>query len=143
MDTKGRFAIPTRFRDGLVSEGSSCIAMTIDPSARNLVIYPLAYWEQIQAQISALPTMDPYAKRLQQLVLGHAFPDLELDASGRILVPPLLREYGQFDKKLVLVGQPNKVDVWAESMWTTHSETLIAEKPDPSQMSPDILAIRL
>lgn len=143
MDAKGRFAIPTRFRDRLVSEGSAQIAITIDPNSRNLVIYPLAHWQEIQEKISRLPSLDPHAKRLQRLVLGHAFDDVELDGSGRILVPPLLREYAQLDKKLVLLGQPNKLEIWAEGMWSTHSDELISNQLDPADMSADVQAVPL
>lgn len=143
MDAKGRFAIPTRFREGLVSAGSTRIALTIDPNSRNLVIYPFAYWEEIQAHISGLPSLDPHAKRLQRLVLGHAFDDLELDASGRILVPPMLRDYAQLDKKLILLGQPNKLEIWAEGMWSAHSDELINSQLDPATMSDEVRAVRL
>lgn len=143
LDAKGRFAIPTRFREGLVPEGSNGIAITIDPDYRNLVIYPLTYWKEIQAQISELPSLDPYAKRLQRLVLGHAFDDTELDSSGRILVPPLLRDYAQLEKKLVLLGQPNKIEIWAEGMWSKESDDMKNNKLDPQGMSAEVRAVRL
>ncbi len=55
-------------------------------------------------------------KRFQRLMLGYA-TDLELDGSGRLLLPQPLREYAQLDKKLVLVGQGNKLELWSEALW--------------------------
>lgn len=143
MDAKGRFAIPTRFREGLVPENSSQIAVTVDPNSKNLVLYPSAHWQKIQAAISDLPSLNPHAKRLQQLVLGHAFDDTELDGSGRILVPPLLREYAQLDKKIVLLGQPNKLEVWAEHMWLARCEELTSNQLDPADMPAEVQAVPL
>ena len=48
--------------------------------------------------------------------IGYA-SDLECDGSGRVLVPPALREYAGLDKKAVLVGQGNKMELWDEDTW--------------------------
>ena len=53
---------------------------------------------------------------LQRLLIGHA-TDLELDGNGRILLPGMLREYGDLRKKLVLVGQGNKIEIWSHDQW--------------------------
>ena len=49
-------------------------------------------------------------------MLGYA-SDLQLDGSGRVLVPPALREYAQLDRRAVLVGQGNKLEIWSEDLW--------------------------
>ena len=53
---------------------------------------------------------------LQRLIVGHA-DDVELDAAGRILVPPALRRYASLDKHVVLVGQGRKFELWDEGQW--------------------------
>ncbi len=143
MDAKGRFAIPTRFREGLVPEGVTRLAITIDPNCKNLVLYPLTHWAEIQEKIAALPSLNPHAKRLQQLVIGHAFDDLEPDSGGRILVPPSLRKYAQLEKKLVLLGQPSKIEIWGEDQWEAHCEGLINNSLDPETMSEEVQAVPL
>lgn len=143
MDAKGRFAIPTRFREGLLPESLTQIAITVDPNSKNLVLYPLTHWQKIQEAISVLPSQNPYAKRIQHLVLGHAFNDLDVDGSGRILVPPLLRDYAHLDKKIVLLGQPNKIEVWAEKMWLARSEELAKNQLDPAGMPAEVQAVPL
>ena len=122
MDAKGRLAMPARQREPLLSQCSGQIVATIDTQATCLVIYPLPDWERIEQQIQALPALKPAVKRFQRLVLGYA-TDLELDGNGRILLPQPLRDYARLDKKLVLVGQGNKLELWAEELW-------LAELPD-------------
>ena len=60
--------------------------------------------------------MDAQARLLQRLLIGHA-TDLELDSAGRLLLPTMLREYAGLQKKLVLVGQGNKIEVWSADHW--------------------------
>ncbi len=124
MDAKGRLAIPARFREGLQAASAGNVVITIDPNAPNLALYPLAQWEDIQARIEALPSLNPQARRLKQLFIGYAF-DLELDANGRILVPPKLREYARLDKTLVLLGQGQKIEIWNEQLWSERFDEML------------------
>jgi len=41
-----------------------------------------------------------------------------------VLVPPALREYAQLEKRAVLVGQGNKLELWSEELW--HKECEVA-----------------
>jgi MraZ protein len=49
-------------------------------------------------------------------MLGYA-TDIQLDGNGRMLLPPSLRDYARLEKKLVLVGQGNKLELWGEDLW--------------------------
>ena len=108
IDAKGRMAIPARQRDALASQSAGCVVITIDTQSPCLAIYPLPEWERIEAEVQALPALKPAVKRFQRLVLGYA-TDLELDGSGRILLPQSLRDYARLEKKVVLVWHGNKL----------------------------------
>ena len=116
LDAKGRMAVPARQREQLsvICEGQ--LVMTVDTQSNCLAIYPLSEWERIERDVQALPALNPAVKRFQRLVLGYA-SDLQLDGSGRVLVPPALREYAQLEKRAVLVGQGNKLELWSEDLW--------------------------
>ncbi len=115
LDAKGRLAIPARHRDALTVSGDSRLIVTADPS-RCLLVYPLAVWEPIQSRLMALSSFDERIRGLQRLLVGHA-DDVEIDAAGRILVPPALRQYARLDKHVVLVGQGRKFELWDEAQW--------------------------
>ena len=104
MDAKGRIAMPTRYRDRLLDSSAGRLVVTIHLQAKCLLIYPLPVWEEIEIQIQELPALKAEVGRLQRLVLGYA-SDIELDGSGRMLLPNALRSHAQLDKKVVLVGQ--------------------------------------
>ena len=58
---------------------------------------------------------------LQRLLIGHA-TDVEVDGQGRVLVPQILRNYASLEKKLVLMGQTNKIEIWSEEAWLQRRE---------------------
>lgn len=115
LDAKGRVAIPARHRDGLTSGSDGRVVMTADHGGC-LLIYPLATWEPIQTDLMRRPSLDDRVRSIQRLLVGHA-DDVELDAVGRILVPPALRRYAGLDKRVVLVGQGQKLELWDEVRW--------------------------
>ena len=118
LDAKGRFAVPQRYRDALGAAGAAggqTLVMTADPS-RCLLLYSPTEWEPIQQKLMALSSFKESTRALQRLIVGHA-ADVEMDATGRLLVPPALRQYAALDKQIVLVGQGNKFEIWDENRW--------------------------
>ncbi|MGO1246615.1 MAG: division/cell wall cluster transcriptional repressor MraZ [Oceanisphaera sp.] len=116
LDSKGRLAIPTRYRDTLRGECDSQLVCTVDLFDPCLLLYPLNEWELIEKKLRTLSSTQPQERRLQRVLLGHA-TECELDAQGRVLVPSPLRQYGGLNKKIMLVGQLNKFEIWDESRW--------------------------
>lgn len=126
MDAKGRMALPVRYRELLDDVCAGRVVVTIDTEENCLLLYPLNYWEEIQAQLQALPNVNPVARRLQRLLIGHA-TDIELDGSGRMLLPAMLRDYARLEKKLVVLGQGKKLEIWAEEHWTVRRDEWLEE----------------
>jgi len=124
LDSKGRLAVPAKHRDSLASESDGRVILTADPS-HCLLVYPLTEWEPIQKRLMALSSFNDKIRGLQRLLVGHA-DDVELDGSGRILVPPALRQYAALDKRVVLVGQGNKFELWDEARWLDQTAQLVA-----------------
>lgn len=141
MDAKGRMAIPSRQREALLAECDGQIVITIDTQTACLALYPLPEWERIEEKVQDLPALDPAIKRFQRLVLGYA-SDVELDSNGRILLPPALREYARLQKKVVLVGQGNKLELWSEDLWLAEREAALSA--DAGEALPaELLSLKL
>ncbi|WP_432472362.1 division/cell wall cluster transcriptional repressor MraZ [Amphritea sp. HPY] len=126
LDAKGRMAVPARYRDKITEYCCGHMVATIDTEERCLLLYPLAEWEEIQEKIEALPSFNPAARRIQRLLIGHA-TDLDMDANGRLLLSAPLREYAELNKKIVLLGQGNKFEIWSEERWLATREEYLAE----------------
>jgi MraZ protein len=142
MDAKGRLAMPARQREPLLSQCEGQIVATIDTQSHCLVIYPLPEWERIEQDIQNLPALKPAVKRFQRLMLGYA-TDLELDSSGRMLLPQPLRDYAQLDKKLVLVGQGNKLELWSEALWLAEREQALQDSGPDAELPDELMSLTL
>ena len=129
LDAKGRLSVPARQRESLLDISAGSIVVTIDTQSSCLVLYPLREWERIERDVQNLPTLNPAIRRFQRLVLGYA-SDLDLDSNGRILLPGALREYAYLEKRVVLVGQGNKLELWSESLWEAECEAALAAEED-------------
>ena len=81
-------------------------------------------------------------KRFQRLILGYA-TDLELDGNGRMLLPQPLREYARLDKKLVLVGQGNKLELWSESLWLSEREQALQDSGPAADLPEELMSLTL
>lgn len=137
IDAKGRIVMPTRYRDRLQEESSGRVVMTIDTDERCLLLYPLHAWEVIENKLAQLPSFNPQARRIQRLLIGHA-TETELDNNGRVLLPPLLREYAGLQKQAMLVGQGKKFELWDEAHWQDcRGRWLTEESTMDSDLLPD------
>ncbi|PSL16612.1 MraZ protein [Marinobacterium halophilum] len=118
LDAKGRMALPARYRESVREHSEGRMVVTIDTEDQCLLLYPQPEWDEIQARIDALPSFNKAVRRIQRLLTGHA-TDLELDTNGRMLLPAPLREYAGLDKKIILLGQGNKFEIWSETLWSS------------------------
>ena len=129
--------LPLFFAACTEAEPHPQLVVTIDTEEPCLMIYPLAQWNLIQAKLEQLPSFNPAARRIQRLLIGHA-TDLELDSNGRILLPALLREYAQLDKKAILLGQGKKIELWSEAIWNARRETYLQASSSAEEL-PELL----
>lgn len=116
LDSKGRLAIPSRFRERLMEIAGGCLVQTLNPLDRSLWLYPLPEWDLIEEKLAELSDFDRQSRRTKQMMRGYA-TDCQLDSHGRILVPAELRDYAQLDKQAIILGQGNKFEIWNRAGW--------------------------
>ena len=122
LDAKGRIVLPARYRERLLESCAGQLVVTIDTEQPCLLIYPLPEWESIEEKIEALPSFNPVTRRIQRLLIGHA-TEVEVNAAGRLLLSAPLREYARLERKVVLIGQGKKFELWDETLWNERIET--------------------
>ena len=104
---------------------------------RCLLLYPQPDWDEIERKLVRLPNQNKRTRTLQRMLLGHA-TELEIDKSGRILIPPRLREFASLEKRVVLAGLGNKFEIWNEEAWEQNCGEWVADDSDAGEM-PDSL----
>lgn len=118
--------MPTRHRDTLVAQCEGRLTLTRHPDGCVLV-YPRPTWEARREQIAQLPYS---ARALQRLLLGNA-TDVDLDTSGRALVPGELRSAAGLERDVMLLGMGGHFELWDVARLAAHErEQLAGGLPD-------------
>ncbi|MDT8427709.1 MAG: division/cell wall cluster transcriptional repressor MraZ [Pseudomonadales bacterium] len=142
LDTKGRMAMPSRYRDLLMTQYDGRLVATIDVDQKCLLLYPIDEWEEIQRKLEKLSSFDPRSRRAQRMLIGHA-TDLEMDGSGRILLPQILRAHAELDKHVALVGQGHKFEIWSKPNWDDQAQLWMSTKGLEGELPEELLSLSL
>lgn len=116
LDSKGRLALPTRYRAELLALHQGAFVCTVDIRQPCLLLYPLKEWEVVEQKLLQLSNFDPTQRRIQRVMQGFA-TECEMDSAGRILISPTLRQHAGLEKEIMLVGQLNKFEIWQDQQW--------------------------
>lgn len=111
IDAKGRLVVPSRLREGLGDE--FVLTKGLDGC---LFAYPKEEWSVFEEKLGSLPLTNANARKFSRFFLAGA-AIAEVDKQGRILVPPLLREFAALKKDIVLVGVSRRVEIWSRERW--------------------------
>ena len=143
LDSKGRLAMPSKYRERLSAEESGEMIVTMSIK-KCLEIYPLSEWEEVEAKLMALPTFDKNSRLVRELYFNSQH-EVKLDAGGRILLPQVLRDRIGLDKSVVLSGQGKKFELWDEPVWSARFGEVVAqvENIDWENVSPELAALSL
>ena len=118
LDTKGRLAVPSRFRASL--ETGVVLTRGMD---RCVTAYPIPVWEELAAKISALPMADANARQFRRMVFAQA-ANLDLDRQGRVVVPADLREFAGIEREAVVIGVHTSFEIWSPENWSTMQQAV-------------------
>ncbi len=138
LDAKGRLAIPSRYRQRLVETCGGKLIVTISLLERCLVVYPFPRWQRIEDALKGLPALDKKAQALSHLLIGHAV-DCDMDSQGRVLLTQTLRGFAGLDKRIMMVGQVDKFELWDEAGWNQRREELLGAVPQLHEEPSDAL----
>lgn len=116
IDPKKRIAVPAKFRQLLGS-----VAIITRGLDNCLFLYPKNEWNSLAEKLSKLPIGQQDARGFARLMLAGAV-EVELDSLGRILLPDYLKKYAGLDKKVILAGLYNRIEIWDENNWEKYKE---------------------
>jgi MraZ protein len=126
LDGKGRLSVPTRHREVLQALSAGQLTMTKHPHGC-IMVFPRPEWEKFRDRIAALPMSAQWWKRI---FLGNAM-DAEIDATGRVLISPELRNGAGIVKDTVLLGMGEHFELWDKATYEAReAEAMQGEMPD-------------
>ncbi len=117
VDPKGRTSLPARFREVLHASDDTRMVITtaLEPC---LVAYPYSGWNEFEKKLSMRPTFDPAVIQIKRLYVAGAI-ECPVDGHGRILIPPVLREYAGISREVAWSGMVSYVEIWDRERWQT------------------------
>lgn len=121
LQGKGRLAIPARFRTSLGEQ--PILTRGLEPC---LQLLPFDIWSKLTQSLGSHPLESTASRKLRRLIAHQASP-IEFDSQGRILIPKTLRGLVGLEKKVVIAGSIDWVEIWDRDTYHSHLETINQE----------------
>jgi transcriptional regulator MraZ len=116
IDVKGRLALPSTFKKELQEKQEEELIVTTHISSPCLVAYPIDEWRRFEDRLAKLPQFEPSVMMLRRLYVGGAM-ECAIDKQGRVLIPPVLREYAKLERDAYVVGAMRTMEIWSKQAW--------------------------
>ncbi|RLC39607.1 MAG: cell division/cell wall cluster transcriptional repressor MraZ [Candidatus Nealsonbacteria bacterium] len=124
IDEKKRLAIPPKFRQQLGKK--AVITRGLDNC---LFLYPMKDWKELAEKLAKLPLSQADARGFVRIMLAGAM-EVNLDRLGRILIPDYLKKYASLQKKVIVAGLYNRIEIWDEKKWNLYKQKTEKEAGD-------------
>ena len=111
VDPKGRLIVPSKFREQLGSE--FVVTKGLDGC---LFVYPAEEWHNIEEKFRNISMTSKDARKFSRFFFAGAAA-VELDKQGRILLPPVLREYANLEGEAHIIGMDTNLEIWNTELW--------------------------
>jgi MraZ protein len=109
IDSKGRVSIPAGFRMELQRHSDRTPILSILPDC--LALYPAEQWDLVEKRITDLDPLRIDGHSIQRFLISSCV-ECPLDAQGRILIPPFLREHARLEKEVMILGAGKRIELW-------------------------------
>lgn len=124
MDEKGRLKIPADFKRHLEETYKSADFYVTSLTGESVWIYPLPVWEEKEEKLNQAPSMEPAVRKFIDRV-SYFGQQQQVDAQGRILIHPLLRNAAELVGEVMVMGKTKYLEVWEAEKFRT--SRLLAE----------------
>ena len=101
-----------------IGERRIILTSALDPC---LVAYTSPEWNAFEEKLAKLPQFDRAVQKLKRIYVSGAV-ECDVDDSGRVLVPPTLREYAGLKKDVLWAGSGKYAELWDAEQWKRYFE---------------------
>ncbi|MBM4406704.1 MAG: division/cell wall cluster transcriptional repressor MraZ [Chloroflexi bacterium] len=125
IDPQGRIIVPRAFRDEV--QDGLVMAMGFEGC---ITVYTNEAWANVIAEVKRLSIFDRTARDVRRHMLAGAFTG-KVDAQGRTVVPPPLREHAGIADDIVMAGSDDYFEIWSAKGWQDRK----AKMGDPADLA--------
>lgn len=134
LDSKARIVLPTALRKQLPVEAEGRFVVNRG-FEQHLVLYPLHEWRRVTAELDRL---NLFVKKNREFVryFHRGATELELDGSGRLLLPRRLLDYAGIRDTVILLAYASRIECWDAVLY----EHLLSDEPaDFARLAEEIM----
>ena len=134
LDSKARIVLPAALRKQLVPDIQNRFVVNRG-FEQHLVLYPFPEWQRITAELSQL---NLYVKKNRDFVryFHRGATEVEMDGSGRLLLPRRLLSYAKIQDEVVLLAYANRIECWDA---LSYEQLLTDEPADFAHLAEEIM----
>lgn len=134
LDSKLRIALPAALKKQLPAEAEGRFVVNRG-FEQHLVLYPFPEWRRVTAQLDRL---NPFVKKHRDFTryFHRGATELELDSSGRLLLPRRLLDYAGIHDAVILLAYAQRIECWDP---TLYDNVLSDEPADFSRLAEEIM----
>ena len=117
-DTKGRLMLPSAIKKQLSSVLQNGFVLKRSVFQPCLELYPLEEWNVMMEKVNKL---NRFVKKNNDFIrrFTAGVKIIELDVSGRMLIPKDLHSFAGISKELVLSSSVNIIEIWDKNKYET------------------------
>jgi len=116
VDAKGRMMMSSAFKKQLSSVLQEGFVIKRSVFQSCLELYPMQEWNLVMAKINKL---NRFVKKNNDFIrrFTAGVKVVEMDASGRILIPKDLCQFAEIEKEVVLSSAVNIIEIWDKNKY--------------------------
>ncbi len=135
LDPKGRVQMPVALRDQVSPESQKNYVL-LRGFEECLVLYPLAVWNELVAEIKN--NYDPFDEDHRQFLryFFRGATEVKLDGTSRLLIPKNLLEYAGIEKDLVMFAVLDHIEIWRNE---AYGKTLSKKPNEVSKLAKEVM----
>lgn len=123
MDDKNRLSLPAKFRKEMGKD------LVVTPGLDNcLFVFTHKEWQVIADRLAENSMLHGDTRSFNRYMFGGA-QEVEVDGSGRVLIPDFLKNRANLNSKIALVGVSNRIELWDEETWNGYKK-IVEEQAD-------------
>lgn len=135
IDVKGRLLIPIALKKQIADSVSQGFVLKRAVFQQCLELYPMQQWKDL---ISKVNKLNRFKKKnndfIRRFTAGLKF--IELDNTGRLLIPKELTEFANIRREIVLSSSVNIIEIWDKSKY---EKTIDDSKSDFAQLAEEVM----
>ena len=136
IDDKGRLLLPARLRSA-ISGNILVLTRGIDQC---LWLFPGEEWSRISDSLmGAASPLQKKARLIHRRIIAPA-QEIEIDKSGRITIPPTLKEFAGLKKEAIVLGLKKSIEIWDEEIYQSYLSENEAEFQQAAEELGDLVS---